>query len=1041
MPLQRRLTQLRPGRLLRLAIPWVLICGLASGLSSAADVQVPPLQDLREETSRIVQASAELTEVAARREVETERLAAQLARDEDALRAQDIDLDMLHAARLALDWTRERIGTVEGQAAHQRAVARRLEQGILALARQPDPNHAGFLQSGRQAALQLLRDQAEAVRGLVDTLDRLIAVNRRLLLLREQRLRLLQARVRLDALGGPADADGGDRAFTPDPAVRALVMVIAESLRAGAQLSAEAAAISGEDADAAARRETVEMRLEDASVRGDLAQNDLELLGIRRRLVGLAALREDPSMPVSLLEAAVDQLEQMKSQLGEYLVELQGERRMAAARHTLHRDPDATLDIPPPGAEMEAAIALQEQEVRGLLQRTSAEQASCTAAAAQVYRQSLTDRHPLPVTGEEWQRIRNGAVDLPRLLVHEIQMLAWDVERRAATLGPNGWSNLIGGALLLTIVTYVVPRTLRRRLVDPDLNRRVAVPARALAYAIPRALPAILWTWIGGQLGLPHGEFVLGLVVLGIWPVSAFALALARGALFGLDPARVQSPARLGFYRRLRWGLVFAALVSGLYLLTRSLPTSPPLGDVLDRLAMIGLLLLAVPAFGLRGLILNLEQGALPPAAPDCASGSFWHRAWALGELSRLIAITMVIAAVLGLLGYANLAWAIASGLGWLALVTSLLYIAVGTLGDLRDHVAGRLNGELGDFWRRHFLAPAHGFAVALVCLVAGWALLRLWGWSSRTLPIGALLDWSQAPLLEVGSLRLTPWGLVISVVLAVAAVSTGAWVKRVSFQLAFGRLHDRGLRQALATITQYTVMVCGLLLALKAAGLDLTNLVVFSASLGVGIGFGLQNIANNFISGILLLVERPLRVGDIVTVGVHEGEVSRLGIRSLTVRTFDKQEVFIPNGTVVSGDLINWTHSDDILRTVLTVGIGYGEDPDRAIGLIRALLAEYEAVLREPPPHVSLWEFGDSALVLRVEYCAHFVGDAERTELHSQINRGIWYGLQAAGISIPYPQRDLHVRMVPGTVPMAIPDGLSAAMPLGQAQGHRQPL
>ena len=130
-----------------------------------------------------------------------------------------------------------------------------------------------------------------------------------------------------------------------------------------------------------------------------------------------------------------------------------------------------------------------------------------------------------------------------------------------------------------------------------------------------------------------------------------------------------------------------------------------------------------------------------------------------------------------------------------------------------------------------------------------------------------------------------------------VAGLWIGAWSRQVSLELAFARVRDHGLRHALATLIQYLVICCGVLLALQVIGLDLTTLMVFTASLGVGIGFGLQNIVNNFVSGILLLVERPLRVGDFVTVSGHEGEVTRIGFRSLTIRTFDKQEVFIPNG------------------------------------------------------------------------------------------------------------------------------------------------
>ncbi|WP_295460962.1 mechanosensitive ion channel domain-containing protein, partial [uncultured Thiodictyon sp.] len=766
------------------------------------------------------------------------------------------------------------------------------------------------------------------------------------------------------------------------------------------------------------------------AVQADLAQNDLELLGIRRRLDGLMALREDPSMPVAVLRAAADRLGQLTAQLREYPSELAGERRMLTPPPPRANDTAAAADPLAPPADLAAAITRQGHEVEDLIQRTAAERARFYAAAAQVYAASLTDREPFPVTAGEWQRIGHGAAGLPRLLMRELAVVWQDLASATSARRPAQWPGVIAGAALLAVATVAAPLLLRRRLVDPDPGRRVAAPAGALAAALPRAAPAALWAWVGWRLGLPLYELIPVLLLLGIWPTSVFVLTLARAALFGPDPARVPSAARLAFYRRLRWGLVLSALVAALYLLTRSLPVSPLLGDVLDRLAMVGVLLLAVPAFGLRGLIRHLAEHRQTAVTPPADTGPIRRRAWLLGEVSRLIALAMVVAGVLGLLGYANLAWAITSRLGWLALQATLLYLVVGSLGDLRDHAAARIEGELGDFWRRHFLFPAYELAILLAWLIAGWGLLQLWGWDADTPPIRALLNWAERPLIAAGNLHLIPVDLVLSVLLVAAALATGAWVKRVSFQLAFGRVQDRGLRQALATLSQYVVMVCGVLLALRVSGLDLTTLLVFTASLGVGIGFGLQNIVNNFISGVLLLVERPLRVGDIVTVGGHEGEVTRIGIRSLTVRTFDKQEVFIPNGTVISGDFTNWTRTDDILRTVLTVGISYQDDPDRAIALVREQLAGYAPVLRQPAPQVSLWEFGDSAVVLRVEYCVHYLGDVGRTAVRSEVNRRIWYGFQAAGISIPFPQRDLHVRMVPAPLPEAIPKPLPATAP-----------
>jgi len=1017
MPCWRRLIRSPAGPALGWALLLVLV--LAPGLTRAADAPLPPLADIRDETARLLEVGAELEAAVARRRLDAQRLEEQLALEEVQLRARDVRPDLLRAARLELETTRMRIDTLNEQTAHQRLALTQLEQGIVTLAETPDPDpDPDLVRPRRLAALALLREQADAIRSLGDTMGRLGAAIGRLLTLGEQRLRLLQARVRLESIDDLAGPGAGSLALGADAQVKAQERAVTDALRAASRLSDEAAAVTGDDPDAIARRAALDARLQEVAVRGNLAQNDLELIGIRQRLDALAVLREDPSMPAGLLAGTADQIRGLRTRLRGYQGALQVQRQVLATRRILAMGQAAPDGTPAPDTDLDAALSRQTREVADLLHRAGEERTRFNELAAQVYTRSLTDRHPFPLTGPEWRRIAAGVGGLPQLLGRGLARLAQDLRTRAAALGPARWPFLLGEALLLVVATLLLSRALRRQLVTPDPTRRVAAPAAALAAALPLAIPAAVWTWVGTRLSLPGYEFEPILLLFGIVPVAVFVLTLARAVLFDRNPAHARSPARCQFYRRLRWVLLWSALVAALYLVTGSLGVSPLLGDVLDRLAMIGLLLLAVPAFGLRDLILHLAQrrqaaatdGQVPGDAAGGQAGPVGRGTRLLSELSRLIALALVAAGVLGLLGYANLAWAITSRLGWLALVAALLYFAIGSLSDLRDRTIGRLAGERGAFWRRYFLLPGHGLAVLLAWLAAALGLIRLWGWDNHTPPIRALLDWLARPLVTAGHLSLTPWDLALSVLLVALAVATGPWVKQVSFQLAYGRVRDRGLRQALATLTQYVVMVCGVLLALEVSGLNLTTLLVFTASLGVGIGFGLQNIVNNFISGILLLVERPLRVGDVVTVGSHEGEVTRIGIRSLTVRTFDKQEVFIPNGTVISGDFINWTHGDDILRTVLTVGIGYQDDPDRAMTLIRDLLAGYEPVLRLPGPQVSLWEFGDSAVILRVEYCVHFLGPVGRTAVRSEVNRRIWYGFQAARISIPFPQRDLHI-------------------------------
>jgi potassium efflux system protein len=187
----------------------------------------------------------------------------------------------------------------------------------------------------------------------------------------------------------------------------------------------------------------------------------------------------------------------------------------------------------------------------------------------------------------------------------------------------------------------------------------------------------------------------------------------------------------------------------------------------------------------------------------------------------------------------------------------------------------------------------------------------------------------------------------------------------------------------------------------------------VFAGALGVGIGFGLQNIANNFISGLILLAERPVRTRDWVTIGDKEGEVSEIGMRSVTVTTWDNQDVIIPNSDLVTNAFINWTRTNNIVRTVLYIGIHYQDDPHKAQSVIEEAVTMQPEVSLDPPPRIWLHEFGPSSVDFRVHYYQD-VKQFNRLDVKSKVLFSIWDSLKEAGINIPYPQQDVYIKEFP---------------------------
>ena len=242
---------------------------------------------------------------------------------------------------------------------------------------------------------------------------------------------------------------------------------------------------------------------------------------------------------------------------------------------------------------------------------------------------------------------------------------------------------------------------------------------------------------------------------------------------------------------------------------------------------------------------------------------------------------------------------------------------------------------------------------------------------------------------------------------------ATGWTVKhlpRIYELLLFSRLHfDAGARYAALTISRYLIFIFGLLLALHFLHLDIAKLGWLVAAISVGIGFGLQEIVANFVSGIILLLERPIRVGDIITVGAISGEVTRINIRATTVLNIDHQEILIPNRDLITKEVTNWTLANTVVRVVICIGVAYGSD----IVLVRKLLTEMvqqqPEILKDPPPAIFFVNHGESSLDFEIRI--FLPTPSLRMPMVDRLNSLIHTSFAQHAIEIPFPQRDLHIK------------------------------
>jgi small-conductance mechanosensitive channel len=254
--------------------------------------------------------------------------------------------------------------------------------------------------------------------------------------------------------------------------------------------------------------------------------------------------------------------------------------------------------------------------------------------------------------------------------------------------------------------------------------------------------------------------------------------------------------------------------------------------------------------------------------------------------------------------------------------------------------------------------------------------------------------------------------GQILRLVLLVFAVFwLSSFLKR---QLALRVLSrsglDTSLQYAIAQITSYAVIMLGFLLALQNTGIDLSALTVFAGAVGVGVGFGLQNISSNFISGLIILAERPIKIGDRVEVDKVAGQVIDIRARSTTIVTNDNITLIVPNSVFTAHTIINWSHGDQKVRFRIPVGVAYGTNLDTVREVLIEVAKRHSAALAHPEPAVFLESFGDSSLNLELVVWSAEMSFRPR-RFRSDLNFAIEKALRERGIEIPFPQRDLHIR------------------------------
>jgi small-conductance mechanosensitive channel len=368
------------------------------------------------------------------------------------------------------------------------------------------------------------------------------------------------------------------------------------------------------------------------------------------------------------------------------------------------------------------------------------------------------------------------------------------------------------------------------------------------------------------------------------------------------------------------------------------------------------------------------------------------------------------VALVAGTFGFVSLSRTIGNSVLSSAYTALILYTAVQILKSLI--VFGlRLKpvAALGMVRNHRPLIKQKLFTVLKWLGILIWVLLTLNLFSIRQDVLGFATDWLTMEF-ELGSIAIYV-GDVIVFCLAI-------WLSFVVSRIVRFVLEEDvypnvtlagGVSYAISTVLHYLLLVAGLLLAIASVGIDLSKFTILAGAIGVGLGFGMQAIVNNFVSGLILLFERPVKVDDFIQVGEHQGELKRIGLRASVLRTLDGSEVILPNGQLISEEVTNWTFSDRQRRIEINVGVAYGTDPREVMRLLDGVSKANKDILEEPPSRSIFVGFGDSSLDFQMRA---WTDRADQwVVVRSDLTVEIHDVLKEAGIEIPFPQRDLHLR------------------------------
>ncbi len=613
-------------------------------------------------------------------------------------------------------------------------------------------------------------------------------------------------------------------------------------------------------------------------------------------------------------------------------------------------------------------------------------------------KQLMSSRQSLAEYGiSSWPIILKKIAAIPGLFYKYIHTLSLKVYDSYLWLDTFFAVLLWGSFALIAGLFFILSRFLNSVRGDKERSRLTGHLYDGVLILVQRNIPylaatCMLWTlFYITQISFANYQLIMKLIV--VWFTFRISILIARLVL--LERVSDSSGKDVKLYYRLKWLLLFGGWTTALMMVGNLLPLSLLLQDIFNRLFMLFMLTVAFVAWRSKDVIRYLVEPLLTHKKRYVQN--------AVSILIVLVPITLFSTAIIGMSGFINLAWTMSSYQANTLLIIVGYIISRGLIFDALELFSEWMISSLrnGWLWIEVFLKPIDKILHIALFLLSTLILFQVYDWHSNSFVMTSLEKIAQYTIINLTGIHITVASTVEFLVLLAVFIWASKWTREFCYRWLYVNTKDVGIRNSLSVFSQYAVILIGGFVALHVLGFDFSGMSMIIGGLAVGMGFGLRDFASNIVGGIMLLIERPVREGDLITLGEYEGRVTHIGIRTMRVCSWDNMEVLIPNAETFNKPFTNWTHQDSIVRFIVPIKVSRADDPVMIQQLILDVLAIIPEIVPDPPVQVCLKKIDAALIEFEARY---FINVQEHSpfEVKSKVLFSITAQFKAANIKPP---------------------------------------